>query len=60
MSPQQLTDCPNPAIGGCNDGGHPINAYDYILQNGIIADSYYPFKGAQVSNILINLFETLY
>lgn len=48
LSPQQLTDCAGGSYGnnGC-DGGFSIPAYNYIFQNGIITDSYYPFKGAQ-------------
>jgi cathepsin L len=60
LSPQQLTDCAINGNYGCN-GGHSIPAYNYVAQNGIISDSYYPYKAVQVSNIQKNFFDqTLY
>jgi cathepsin L len=42
LSPQQLVDCDS-GDGGCN-GGWPANAFKYIIQYGLTAESKYPYQ----------------
>lgn len=45
LSEQQLVDCDTMYDKGCR-GGHMMNAYNYIYQNGgITSESQYPYKG---------------
>jgi len=42
LSPQQLISCDS-ADGGCN-GGDPTQAYEYVLENGLVLDSDYSYS----------------
>lgn len=45
LSPQQLVDC-NKVNNGC-DGGYPLNALDYVNDNGIDTEKSYPYEGTE-------------
>jgi cathepsin L len=46
LSPQQLNDCAGSVWGneGCNGGFH-VTAFNYIYNQSICADSFYPYNG---------------
>ena len=45
FSPQQLVDCDTKNYG-CN-GGNPGQSFQYIVENGILEESEYPYTGTQ-------------
>ena len=51
LSPQELVDCTYMKRGfssglvnyGCQ-GGWPVNAFEYVQNNGVFEEAYYPFQ----------------
>ena len=59
LSSQNLIDCStNGQNNGC-DGGSPHNALEYITDNGIMNESYYPFTSFVLDDILEKIFPTM-
>uniref|UniRef100_A0A6U0TSW0 Peptidase C1A papain C-terminal domain-containing protein n=1 Tax=Pinguiococcus pyrenoidosus TaxID=172671 RepID=A0A6U0TSW0_9STRA len=46
LSPQQLVDCDRQQNLGCA-GGNPLLSYSFILDNGLAADTEYPYRGRE-------------
>lgn len=44
LAPQQLLDCSKSGCFSCS-GGWPVYALDYIKENGITEEDYYPYVG---------------
>lgn len=44
LSEQELLDC-DPMSDGCDEGGEAIDAFQYVMKNGLASSASYPYTG---------------